>query len=131
MSIAIKIVSSRNKFYHLCLWKYPKQHFFLYLIILFSLIPIQYNFIYNNTWKCIDQSETSQNKEYCGTKDQCLISVISWRAVLLVVVETGVLGGNYRPVASHWQILSHIVVHLVMSGIINHNVSGDRHWFHR
>jgi hypothetical protein len=37
------------------------------------------------------------------------ISVISWRSVLFVE-ETGVLGENYRPVASHWQILSHNVV---------------------
>ena len=34
------------------------------------------------------------------------ISVISWRSVLLVE-ETG---ENYRPVASHRQTLSHIVV---------------------
>jgi len=34
------------------------------------------------------------------------ISVISWRSVLLVK-ETG---ENYRPVASHWQTLSHNVV---------------------
>jgi len=37
------------------------------------------------------------------------ISVISWRPVLLVK-ETGVPGENHRPVASHWQSLSHNVV---------------------
>jgi hypothetical protein len=37
------------------------------------------------------------------------ISVISWRQVLLVE-ETGVCGENHRPVASHWQTLSHNVV---------------------
>jgi hypothetical protein len=37
------------------------------------------------------------------------ISVISWQSVLLVE-ETGVPGENYRPVTSHWQILSHNVV---------------------
>jgi hypothetical protein len=37
------------------------------------------------------------------------ISVISWRSVLLVE-ETGVLGENHWPVASHWQTLSHNVV---------------------
>ena len=37
------------------------------------------------------------------------ISVISWRSVLLVE-ETGVPEGNHRPVASHWQTLSHTVV---------------------
>jgi len=37
------------------------------------------------------------------------ISDISWWSVLLVE-ETGAPGENHRPVASHWQILSHIVV---------------------
>ena len=40
------------------------------------------------------------------------ISVISWRSVLFVE-ETGVPGGNHRPVvpvASHWQAWSHNVV---------------------
>ena len=39
------------------------------------------------------------------------ISVISWRSVLWVE-ETG---ENYRPVASHWQNLSHNVV--LLAGI--------------
>ena len=51
------------------------------------------------------------------------ISVISWRSVLFVE-ETG---ENHRPVASHWQTLSHNVVHLAMSEIWMH-ISGDRHW---
>jgi hypothetical protein len=42
------------------------------------------------------------------------ISVISWRSVLLVE-ETGVPGENHRPVASHWQTLSHNVVHLALN----------------
>ena len=37
------------------------------------------------------------------------ISAISWRSVLLMV-ETGVPGENHRPVAIHWQTLSHNVV---------------------
>jgi hypothetical protein len=37
------------------------------------------------------------------------ISIISWWSVLLVE-ETGVLGENHRPVASHLQTLSHNVV---------------------
>jgi len=37
------------------------------------------------------------------------ISVISWRSVLLVE-ETGGPGESHRPVASHWQPLSHNVV---------------------
>ena len=35
------------------------------------------------------------------------ISVISWQSVLSVD-ETGVPGGNHRPVASQWQTLSHV-----------------------
>jgi hypothetical protein len=38
-----------------------------------------------------------------------IIASISWRSVLLVE-EIGVLGENHRPVASHWQTLSHNVV---------------------
>ena len=37
------------------------------------------------------------------------ISVISWQSVLLAE-ETGGPGENHRPVASHWQTLSHKVV---------------------
>ena len=41
------------------------------------------------------------------------ISVISWRSVLLEK-ETGGPGENHRSVASHWQTLSHNVVHLAL-----------------
>jgi hypothetical protein len=56
------------------------------------------------------------------------ISVISWQSIVLVE-ETGGPRKNYRPVASHCQPLSHNVlsVHLVMSEIRTHNISGDRH----
>jgi len=37
------------------------------------------------------------------------ILIILWPSALLVE-ETGVPGENHRPVASHWQILSHNVV---------------------
>ena len=37
------------------------------------------------------------------------ISVMSWRSVLLVE-ETRVLGENHRPIANHWQIVSHNIV---------------------
>jgi hypothetical protein len=57
------------------------------------------------------------------------ISVIWWRSVLLVE-ETAVPGENHRPVASHWHILSHNVVHLALVEIRTHNLSGDRYWLH-
>ena len=58
------------------------------------------------------------------------ISAISWRSVLLVE-ETGGPGENYRPVASHWQTLSHYVVHHTLIKIRTHNISGDMHCLHR
>jgi len=53
------------------------------------------------------------------------ISVTSWQSVLLVV-ETGGLREIHRPAASHWQTLSHNVVHLALSRSRIHNISGDR-----
>jgi hypothetical protein len=48
------------------------------------------------------------------------ISAISWRSVLLVE-ETGVPGENHRPVASHWQTLSHNVVSITPSHELGSN----------
>ena len=47
------------------------------------------------------------------------ISVISWRSVLLVE-ETEGPGENHRPVASHWQTLSHNGIHLALIEIQTH-----------
>ena len=61
------------------------------------------------------------------------ISVISWRSILLVE-EARVPGENHRPVASHWQTLSHNVASSTprLRGIRTHNFFiGDRHRLHR
>ena len=58
------------------------------------------------------------------------ISVISWRSVLLVK-ETEGPGENYRPVSSHWQTLSHNIVHLTLIEIRTHDISGDMQWLRR
>ena len=57
-------------------------------------------------------------------------SVISWRLVLLVE-ETWVPRTNNRPLASHWQTLSHNVVHLDVDEIPTHNINGGRHRLHK
>ena len=66
----------------------------------------------------------------CFNANFNIISVISWRSFLLVE-ETGGPGENHRPVASHWQTLSHNDVHLALIEIRTLNISGDRHLLHR
>ena len=47
--------------------------------------------------------------------------------VSFVWLRTEGPGENHWPVASHWQTLSHNVVHLALIEIQTHNISGDRH----
>jgi hypothetical protein len=54
------------------------------------------------------------------------ISAISLRSVLLVE-ETEGPGENHRPVANHFQTLSHNVVQIALIEIRTNNISGDRH----
>ena len=51
--------------------------------------------------------------------------------VLCLVVVSFFDGENHWPVVSHWQTLSHNVVHLALIKIWTHNISSDGHWLHR
>jgi hypothetical protein len=83
------------------------------LIVKFIIIVLQSNwFLLVRMYVCLVVLGTTFNN----------ISVISWQSVLLVEES----GENHRPVASHWQTLSHNVVHLALIEIRTHNISGDR-----
>jgi hypothetical protein len=50
---------------------------------------------------------------------------------VLLVEGTEGPGENHRPVACHWQTLSHTVVHIALIEIRTHNISNDRHWLQK
>jgi hypothetical protein len=52
------------------------------------------------------------------------ISVILWKLNLLME-ETGGPGENHLTAESHWQALSHNVVHLALIEVRTHNISGS------
>ena len=114
-----------------------RRWFFLYIVYRF-FFHFHFWLEINFRRQCIKQDI---NKPWCFWNKVILIaivfvwwcfntiSVISWRSVLLVG-ETGEPGENHRPVASHWQTLSHNVEHLALIEIRIHNISGDRQILH-
>jgi hypothetical protein len=84
--------------------------------------------------KFCHQSLDQQDNQMVGFGDMMFnatfnnISVIWWWSIVLVE-EIGGSGENHRPAASHWQTLSHNVVHLTLSRIQAH-ISGDLHRLH-
>ena len=92
----------------------------------------------------IQDNRTNVNVEaWCGHYNICYWFVcVCWCLTPLSVIFQLYRGGqfcwwrkpedpiNHQPVASHWQILSHNVVHLALIEIWTYNISGDRHWLH-
>ena len=68
----------------------------------------------------------------CPLEVRCLTPLSKNISVTTFVAEIGVPRENHRPVASHWQTLSHVLrVCLGMNGVQTHNLSGGRQWLHR
>ena len=86
-----------------------------------TCVLFKYSYIFWSLFVCLMVFKATFNN----------ISVISWQSVLLVE-ETRVPGENHRPVASHWQTLSHNVISSTphLSRVRTHNNSGGRHWLH-
>jgi hypothetical protein len=71
---------------------------------------------------------------FCSLWFDCLLMVFNATFInisVLLVEETKEPGKNHRPVASHWETLSHNVVHIALIEIRTSNISGGRHWLHR
>ena len=89
----------------------------------------------------MDLFVTSQHnlrkKIFIGFGLWCLMplsTIFHWyRGSQFMVEEIWVCRENYRPVAIHWQTLSHNVVSSTprLSRVRTHNGSGDRHWLHQ
>jgi hypothetical protein len=60
----------------------------------------------------------------------CLFNGVWQYFSVLLVEETGGPRENHRPVASHWQTLSHTVVHLTLIEIRTPIICGTMHWLH-
>ena len=59
------------------------------------------------------------------------VCLLDWWCLMPLSTIFQLYRGGDRSVANYWQTLSHNVVHLALIEIQTHNISGDRHWFHR
>jgi len=101
--------------------------------VLWTMARDQWMFVSSITFLSAKKEQRNKGLGLCSLTTLSINNtlVISWRLVLLVE-ETGVLGENHQPAASHWQTFTHNVASSTphLSGIQTHTVGGDRHWLH-
>jgi hypothetical protein len=121
--------------FHVCLTICPSAH----LVYATSLLS---HFIH--IWNAHIMANQDTKYELNQTKDKWLVTYTRFRdgrtdgrTRVFQYTHHSASGGikimhslNLAPVASHWQTLSHNVVHLVLIKIQT-RISCDRHWLHR